>query len=844
MRAAIGRGMCVVVGIACATSVHAQSELDDLFGTASAAEAPAPVQPAAPASDVGEAEPQQRRRLSRVVEEIVVTAQKREENLSDVPISVQAFSADALDARGVQSTMDLMKVTPGLDFGVQAGDFASVFLRGIGSEAWLTSDPSVASYVDGVYYSFTPSLIQDLGGVERVEVLKGPQGTLFGRNAIAGAINVITKEPDFDDRSITIDQYFGSYSSRKDLSVTKTTLFANMPITDTFAMNVSAFYEYDAQQWTEDATIAGKPIPAKTTFSGRLKARWLPTEDLELRATLLGSKREGTSTLAANINPTPLGQLLGIDGVKERARSPQTDLPMYGHLTSMVGALTGIYSAPWFDTKLILSKQVHSNPYNYDYDGSEVPFASFIVHRHYAKINEAEIQFLSNESSWGADWLTWAAGGFYFANDQGFDPVELTVGGLDPLNLSGINLLGLLDNPLLANTVGLVDAITDRLQQPIPVLGNLLNGFPSYGLSNTGMVETESWSVFLQATAEITDWFSLTLGGRYQNEFRGVLDSRTALRVGNPGELGFREELFVWQRARDARGGLILGVPFGNMRSNNDVTKAFTPKVSLDFRPFEDDTLIWLSGQRAVKAHSFNAFAFYLPLAYVPEETIDAFELGAKGTLFDGSVRYTAAFFHYEIQNLQTQFISLLNGGALSLDVAGNSRSIGFDFDIAIDVLPSYFDGLALTLNGAFIDAKYTEYQDGDGQEPTTGLFLDNFWDYTGNRVTRTPEFSGSMSLSNTWLVPGGTLEASGNLYYNSGFFYVPSEDPRYEQPAYTTLNAQLSYYWERNRLRATLVAENLTDEFYTTGTLVLDPGMLATLAPPRTIGLKLQWTF
>lgn len=96
------------------------------------------------------------RKYSRALEEVVVTAQKREENANDVPISIQAFSPDQLAAFGVENTTDLMKVTPGLDMGTQAGDFTSVFMRGIGSEAWLTSDPSVATYVDGVYYPFCP----------------------------------------------------------------------------------------------------------------------------------------------------------------------------------------------------------------------------------------------------------------------------------------------------------------------------------------------------------------------------------------------------------------------------------------------------------------------------------------------------------------------------------------------------------------------------------------------------------------------------------------------------------------------------------------------------------------
>ena len=802
---------------------------------------PAPVAEADVVAEAPAADPEARATTSRVFEEIIVTAQKRDENLSDVPITVQAFSAEALDARGITSTMDLMKATPALDFGVQAGDFASVFLRGIGSEAWLTSDPSVASYVDGVYYSFTPSLIQDLGGVERVEVLKGPQGTLFGRNAIAGAISVITKEPDFEDRSVTIDTTLSSYDSRSDdVSLSKTTIFANVPLTETLAMNVSSFFEYDRQQWTEESTVGGVPVPAKKTFSARVKMRWTPAEKFELRGTVLGSKREGTATLAANINPTPLGQALGISGEDERNREVNPGLPIFGHLQSLVASLTPIYYGDYFDAKLIASKQLHSNPYNYDYDGAEVAFASFIVHKHYAKIDEAELNITSNEGSWGSDWLTWSTGGFYFRNTQGFDPVEVTVAGLNPESLDGLAASGVDLRPVIQNLDELLVGSALELGQTVDtVLGNIGgNGnFPSYALSNIGLLRTESWSTYLQATAQITDWFALTLGGRYQNERRGVLESNTSLRVGQNQEI-----VFDWQNARDARAPL-FGVT-SEALPLTDVTKGFTPKVTFDFRPFDNDTLFFLTWQKAVKAHSYNAFAFYLRPAYVPEETIEAYEIGAKGSLFDGTVRYSTGIFHYEIENLQTQFISLLNGGALSLDVAGDARSIGWDFDITAIVLPSMFDSLTFALNGAFIDATYTKYENGDGQDPTTGIFQDNTQTYTGNRITRTPKFSGSAALTNTWLIPGGPLEASANVYHNSGFFYVASEDPRYEQSAYTTLGVRASYLWERHDLRTTLFVDNATDEFYTTGTLILDPGMLATLGMPRTIGLKLQYTF
>src|SRR5690606_24695221 len=113
---------------------------------------------------------------SRLVEEVVVTAQKREENLQDVPISVTALSADALDARGISDSRDLPLATPGLTITNAAG-FALTYMRGIGTDAFFMTDPSVALYIDGIYFPFSHGAAQSFGAIERIEVLKGPQGT-------------------------------------------------------------------------------------------------------------------------------------------------------------------------------------------------------------------------------------------------------------------------------------------------------------------------------------------------------------------------------------------------------------------------------------------------------------------------------------------------------------------------------------------------------------------------------------------------------------------------------------------------------------------------------------------
>lgn len=764
-------------------------------------------------AQVEEAAKEKPKKYSRALEEVVVTAQKREENANDVPISIQAFSPGQLAAFGVQNTTDLMKITPGLDMGTQAGDFTSVFMRGIGSEAWLSSDPSVATYVDGVYYPFSPSVAQNLKGVERVEVLKGPQGTLFGRNAVGGAINVILKKPDFED---TWTEISVSASQAENRDIYDVGMFVNVPLTENVAMNFASTFSQDEKVFTDDSTINGKSIPPDKLFGARMMLRWQISDRVDTRLTLQGAKRDGTSTLAANINPTPLGTAVGIDGEDGRNYKVNPDLPIFGHLQSFVISSQTDWFFDSFDMKLLLSHQAHSNPYNYDYDGTSFPGASFIVHRHEADIDEAEIQFLSNEGTPFSDWLTLTGGAFYFKNEQGFDPVELTVGGLDPTNLSSI---GLTLPPAIED---LLSSITE------PLLGGVKT--PLYSLSNIGLVETESWSVFLQATANITEWMALTLGGRYQNEERGVAQSETSVRLLNGTEI----PLVKWTEARDEN---------NNPHPLSDVTKGFTPKISLDFTPFDDGTLFYMSYQEAVKAHSYNAFAFYLAPAYVEAEETTAYEIGLKTTLFDDTVQLNLAAFRYEIENLQTQSISLTNGGALSLDTAGSSESQGWEFDIKADIFPSIFGNLVGTINGTFLDATYTDYVDGAGHDPVTGIFTQNN-DFTGNNVTRSPEFTGSASIANTWLIPGGPLEATVSYYYNDGFFYAATNDPRFSQPKYDLWGAHLSYLLEESNLRITLSGQNLMDEFYTAGMLKLDFGAMASLGTRRTIGLKLDYEF
>lgn len=619
-------------------------------------------------------EPAPRRRTG-LLEEIVVTAQKREENLSDVPIAIQAFSPDALAARGIENQIGLMRAVPSLNVGSQAG-YATIFLRGIGTEAFLTADPSIASYVDGVYFPFSPTFIQDFAGVERVEVLKGPQGTLFGRNAVGGAISVTSKAPDFEEQTTTVDVTAGNFN------LIKPRIYTNIPLSDNFAVNVSAYYS--RSDYHLDGTSGGEPLREQIDEGVRIKARWIPMDNLDLTAGFTRTRNQNNGAIGQNLNPSPLGQVTLIRP-PEDPTTVNVDERLYGVSNTQLISGEATYSAPWLDIKLLGSDQQSSLLYNYDFDGSNLPLVSFDVPGHPADIQQGELQLISTNGMPGSDWLKLTGGVFYFRNTQGFDPVELTVGNINPVG------------PILSPILG-------GLNLDDTILGDLtdLDG-RLYRVRASAQVKTESIGYYLQATFDVTDWFSLTLGGRYQDEERGLAKSTISAVVGDldVGETFLGGPPIVWTMARDENNRVVPGT---------DTTKGFFPKVTLDFKPFEDNTLVYMSYQVAEKAHAYNAFAIYLRPQYIRPEETTAYEVGVKTNFFDGLMQFNAAAFYYDIKDMQTQYISLLSGGALAFENAPEAESMGVEFDMVTALFPNVLNGVSLAANAGYIDATFGSY--------------------------------------------------------------------------------------------------------------------------------------
>ena len=720
------------------------------------------------------------RSSNRFVEEIVVTAQKREENLMDVPISINAFSADMLDARGIADPKDLPLATPGLTVGSQAG-YTVTYLRGVGSDAYLLADPSVALYIDGVYFPFAHGQAQNFGSVERVEVLKGPQGTLFGRNAVGGAISVVTAAPDFTKAGGSAMVSFSEYNNLQ------TKVSVNIPLADTLALGVSGVYNNEDNY--RDGMAGGKSLPQEISKGARMKLRWAPIEALDF--TLAGFKiqQTGVSTMfATNSDPMPIFDLII---QPQTGRGGVNDADDYFTLDNEVLYGTAQLFTDWFDVKLIGSDQKIVTGALYDFDGSPVPLVSFEIPKQSGHIKTAELQLLSNEGSWNSEHFNWILGYYYFTGISGFDQIKFGVASslMAPIN----DLFSSLGLPQLA---------------------------PESLLVANGKLKTDSNSLYAQGTYHITDWFSTTLGARLQDEKRTLLNSGGA--IDNP---------------------IGPDIPYTSFSGQSDVTKSFSPKVSFELRPW-DEGLIYASYQEAVKSSTFNVvnFLHFTEPEPIKKEELTAYEVGVKKTLFDGTTTVSSAAFFYDIRNMQVQFLSLLAGGAVTFENAPAAEVKGIDFDITSSLFPDITPGLVLTLGGAFVDAKFTDYPDGQGFNDLGIYNRGN--DYSGKRIPRSPKFSGTAGLSQTLDMPGGSLEIAADYYYNAGFYYLAQNTDFNHEKAYGLLGARVSYLYDAWNLRVTAFGKNLLDKQYNYSRFTNDFGALDAVAPPRVLGVRLNWEF
>jgi iron complex outermembrane recepter protein len=538
-------------------------------------------QQAAPAGPAQEAEP--------ALAEVIVTAQRRSENLQDVPIAVTALSADQLALSGIVSTTELGEVVPGLTVVNQNGDILP-HIRGVGTTLFGAGiENSVATYVDGVYIASQAGSFLTLNNIAQLEVLKGPQGTLFGRNATGGLIQITTKDPQSTfsgDASLSYGNYQTSVGQ----------LYVTGPVVgDKLAADLAVSATTQGQGYGTNQ-YNGQEV-YKTDHDIAARSKWLFTPSDATTVRLIGDYEDiaGSQYSTRGIAPgtkAPFGAGAGpavptydvdenfqpYNSFKGGGVSLRVDQRLGFAQLSSISAYRG-------------SKYLDA----FDGDASPVSLQNIIVGLDDTQLTQ-EFQLTSVQSGP----LQWVLGAFYLHDDSSYDPSTVEFGG--PLVL------------------------------PAPEGAGLPASVSTYGEEKTG-----SESLYGQSTLAITTVDHLTLGFRYTEEKRQLIATQVA-ELAN----GFT----VYPLAPPHASPFL---PPPALTPSKTFT-APTWRFSYDHR-FSDEVLGYLSYNRGFKSGGFNAGDPTQP-AFEPE-TLDAYEIGLKTDLWDRRLRLDTAAYYYHYKDIQ-----------------------------------------------------------------------------------------------------------------------------------------------------------------------------------------------
>jgi iron complex outermembrane receptor protein len=672
-----------------------------------------------------------------------------------VPVAVQALSSNALEQRGIARTFDLPNAVPGLSIN-RAANVIVYFLRGVGNSSQTPgSDPSIASYIDGVYQPFPNSAILALNNVERVEVLKGPQGTLFGRNATGGLIQIVTKTPTADP---TFDLKVG-YDTFDTISASGYVSGGSGIVAADLAMAYSNQQEgWGRNLFTPDQAgtvlLNGAPIqvPALSRteaginrdFAIASKVVITPSDDLTIKLAASYSRNKGDQGLYRNYLPgskalmvqagmtTPYTRQGGFWDWNSNSnnRGINQQLQLSGDITYELGSVTLRSTTAYIDAEADTFAYSPSQP---RVESPGAPQNSNAVNP--TQAFSQELQLLSDTG--GS--FEWIVGGYYLHNRTGQDDLRF-------------------------------------------LRGNSLDG----GITRHGILYTDSFAGFGQASYNLTPELRVTGGVRY------TYDKLSTSQY----YIGTTVTTVPAPPPANVPGALSNVVPTQKTHYDN-----LTYRLSVDYH-FTPDVMLFASVNTGYKSGTFNVASLCTinvigncPTANIappvkPEE-LTAYEAGFKTELFNRMVRFNASAFYYDYRNLQlitltgTPIVSLLQNAA-------KARIKGIDAEL--NVAPTR----NLSFNGAIeiLDAKYEDFPNAAAFAPRTEAPFGNaaivLANAKGNWLSRAPKFSAAAGA--TWTIPlqEGSITLNGTYTYSSGFYWEVSN--RVKQSSYGLLNLEATF--------------------------------------------------
>lgn len=737
------------------------------------------------AQEETDAEPEARR-----LGPISVTAQRREQDLIDVPLSVSAFSSEQLELTGAVDITSIQRATPNATIEVARGSSSTLiaFIRGVGQQDPLWGfEPGVGLYVDDVYVARPQGAILDIFDIERIEVLRGPQGTLYGRNTIGGAIKYVTKKMS-DEPSLKAKVNIGT-DAQRDL-----VLSGSAPLSDTFVIG-GAIASYDRDGFGENLNT-GADHYNKDVMAYRVSAEWQPSSDVFVRLAYDHSQDDSNAKHGHRLLPSADGTL-----------------PVTGNV---------------FDTRAGIGDDNSVETEGYSLTGewnlnSNYTLKSITAYREGETVTPIDFDALpQNDFDVPATYM----------DDQFSQEFQLLV---DQGALTGVAGVYYLEG----NASGAFDVI----------LGGL--GLTVY---QAGDQKKENFSLYGDFTYDVSEQFSVSVGGRYSKD-------ETTADVLREVWLGAGSGSFDPSNTTSAF--LVAQTDYQGLTAEDE---QFTPRVSVSYKPNEDLNL-YATYAQGFKAGGFDprARADLDPLGLSEQgfgaETVDSFEVGLKGSFFDDTLLLnTAVFFaDYTDQQITVQNGVDTNNDGVNDTFVSSVFNAGKSEYTGLEIEGTWFMSDAFTLSGnlGYIDADIKEIISADVN------IADQF-------VTQnTPELQGRLSLNYfTDLGPNrGDLSVTGSLSYrdayslfntaNEGFAAgsnatFASGGPALDPESYTLADLSLVWTSETEKYRLGLHGRNLTDEeyrvaaynFVSPSQLGVDGAYSAFYGAPRTITASLAVDF
>ena len=703
-----------------------------------------------------------------VLEEVVVTASKRALALEDLAGSANVLGTDKLGPGGIQEVRDMQVNVPNLSLGDQFG-FARVFMRGVGMTSIdIGGEGAVAFLQDGAIVPRPAAQLMGMFDLAQVEVLRGPQGTLYGRGATAGAINMVTQKPSDEPGgyvNLTVGNYGltqlkGAVDARLSDSVL-VRLAGSMDKREGYGENL--FNGQDINDRNAKALRATFAYDAGGKLTGVLSAQIYSEDDQNYAFNYLGPS-EGTTLPVPLAVPILGGQTVGMAGGGFQDINSDQEA-INDRDGSMINLTLDYALNEDSSVKSITSVQTLNRFLRDDLDSTDVNL--FGQNNYTEESDSLSQEFILNYSGSSIDVV---AGVMYFKEDL-FGEVRV------PLT----NLCALLAPAACGTPVG------DFLNS-----GNYLQD---------GDVDIEAWGAYTEATYALNEQWRLIAGLRYNYEERTGTGS------------------FIF----DAIG---LDVPTNQTESWNDVT----PRVTVQYQP-SDNMMLYATYTEAFKSGVINTGSVSPPL---DPETVDAFEVGLKGSNADNTMRYSLAGFFYDYQDLQISFVD--ETSTVSTVNAAEAENYGLELELDADL----GSGFALDMYVTYLSAEYQEFFNGDY---ANGFAIA---DLSGNTLPNAPEYTAKLGISWTGEMAGGVVRARGEAYHQDDVYFTEWNRSDAFQEAYQQYNASIEYV--RDDWSLIVWGRNLSDEDVVSNNIITAPLYdslrVGSLLPPRTFGATIGLQF